>query len=280
MVFYKRATTIKKVILYSIIIIIGLIYIFPFIWMVLSSFKLNKDVLAIPIKFFPPVWNFQSYHNAFHYSDYNFPRYFFNSVFVTTFAVLLCVFLSATAGYGFAKYKFKGNNLLFTIVLSTIMIPFQAIIVPLFVLVKELGMQNSYLGLIIPEGLTAFGIFLMRQFFYSIPDEIIESARIDGASEYRIFGEIALPMAKTPILALIIFHAQWVWNLLLWPLVVISTPELRTLPQAIALFAGVYFTPYPEQLAISVVACLPLLVLYLFLSKSFVQGITLTGLKR
>jgi len=280
MVSYRTGTTIKKVILYTIIIAIGLAYIFPFIWMVLSSFKLNKDVLAIPIKFFPPVWNFESYYNAFHYADYDFPRYFFNSVFVTICAVLLCVFLSVTSGYGFAKYKFKGNNLLFTIVLSTIMIPFQAIIVPLFILVRKFGMQDSYLGLIVPGGLTAFGVFLMRQFFYSIPDEIIESARIDGASEYRIFVKIGLPMAKTPVLALIIFHAQWVWNLLIWPLVIISTPEMRTLPQAIALFAGVYFTPYPEQLAISVVACVPILVLYLFLSKNFVQGITLTGLKR
>lgn len=270
---------ITKIVLTITLIIVGLIFIFPFIWMVLSSLKLNKDVLAIPIKFFPPVWNFKSYYNAFHYLDYDFPRYFLNSFIVAIFAVLLTLFLSTTAGYGFAKYKFKGNNLLFTIVLSTIMIPFQAIIIPLFILVRGLGMQNSYLGLIIPEGLTAFGVFLMRQFFYSIPDEIIESARIDGANEWRIFWRVSLPMAKTAVLALTIFHAQWVWNLLIWPLVVISTPEMRTLPQAIALFSGVYFTPYPEQLAISVSACLPTLILFLFLSKNFVRGITLTGLK-
>ncbi len=247
--------------------------------MVLSSFKLNKDVLAIPITFLPPEWNFKSYYNVFHYADYDFPRYFVNSLIVTVFAVLLTVVLSTTAGYGFAKYKFKGNNILFTLVLSTIMIPFQAIIVPLFVLIKTMGIQNSYLGLIIPEGLTAFGVFLMRQFFYSVPDEMIESARIDGANEYTNFLTISLPMAKTAVFALIIFHSQWVWNLLLWPLIVISTPEMRTLPQAIALFSGVYFTPYPEQLAISVLACLPIVLLYLFLSKNFVQGVTLTGLK-
>ncbi|HOV63453.1 MAG TPA: ABC transporter permease subunit, partial [Spirochaetia bacterium] len=107
----------------------------------------------------------------------------------------------------------------------------------------------------------------------------IESARIDGANEYTIFFRISIPMAKTSILALVIFHAQWVWNLLLWPLIVISTPEMRTLPQGIALFKGGYNTPYPEQLAISVIACLPLLILYIFLSKYFVQGITMTGLK-
>ena len=188
--------------------------------------------------------------------------------------------LSTSSGYGFAKFKFRGNVALFTLVLSTLMIPFEAIIVPLFILVRHLGMQDSYLGLIIPEGLTAFGVFLMRQFIYSVPDELIESARIDGASEFVIFGRIVVPLVKTAVLALVIFHVQWVWNLLLWPLVVISTPEMRTLPQAIALFTGVYFTPYPEQLAISVVACLPLVVLYLFLSRNFVQGIALTGLKK
>lgn len=257
----------------------GLAFIFPFIWMLISSFKLNKDVLAIPIKFLPPTWNFKSYYNAFTYPGYDFPRYFLNSFIVVIFATLLTVFLCTTAGYGFAKYKFKGNNILFVFILSTIMIPFEAIIIPLFILIKNMGLQNSYLGLILPESLTAFGVFLMRQFMYSIPDEIIDSARIDGASEFRIFINIAVPMSKTAIFALILFHAQWVWNLLIWPLIVISTPEMRTVPQGIALFSGVYFTPYPEQLAVSVVACIPILLLYIFLSKYFVKGISLTGLK-
>ncbi len=275
----NNVRNIKKIIMYTIIIVIGLIFIFPFIWMVLSSLKMNKDVLAVPIRFFPPEWNWKSYYSAFHYGDYDFARYFLNSFIVVIFAVLLCIFLSTTAGYGFAKYKFKGNSLLFTLVLSTMMIPFQAIIVPLFLLVKKMGIQNSYLGLIIPEALTAFGVFMMRQFFYSVPNDFIESARLDGASEFKIFKRISFPIAKTAVLALVIFHSQWVWNLLIWPLILITTPEMRTLPQAIALFAGVYFTPYPEQLAISVVACLPLLILYFFLSKHFVQGIAMTGIK-
>ena len=275
----NKVRNIKKIILYTIIIVIGVIFIFPFIWMVLSSLKMNKDVLAVPIRFFPPEWNWNSYYSAFHYGDYDFARYFANSIIVVIFAVLLCIFLSTTAGYGFAKYKFKGNSLLFTLVLSTMMIPFQAIIVPLFLLVKKMGIQNSYLGLIIPEALTAFGVFMMRQFFYSVPNDFIESARLDGANEFIIFERISFPIAKTAVLALVIFHSQWVWNLLIWPLILITTPEMRTLPQAIALFSGVYFTPYPEQLAISVVACLPLLLLYFFLSKHFVQGIAMTGIK-
>ena len=277
---YRTATRVRQSILYAVIIVIGLAFVFPFFWMLISSVKLNKDVLAIPIRFFPPVWNWKSYYNVFTaFPDFNFPRFILNSVIVTTLAVLLCLFLSATAGYGFAKYKFRGNGVLFMIVLATIMITFEAIVVPLFILVRRMGLQNTYWGLIIPESLTAFGVFMMRQFFYSLPDDYVESARIDGASEYAIFGRIAVPMAKTALLALVIFHAQWVWNLLIWPLIVISNPDMRVLPQGIALFKGGYNTPYPEQLAVSVIACLPLLLLYIFLSKYFVQGIAMTGIK-
>jgi len=272
--------SVQRTVLYIFVIGIGIVFVFPFFWMVLSSFKLNKDILAVPLRFFPPVWNWNSYVRVFTaYPDFNFPRYILNSFIVTILAVLLCLFFSATSGYGFAKYRFKGNNLLFTLVLATIMIPFQAIVVPLFVLVRQMGLQNSYAGLIIPESLTAFGVFMMRQFFYAIPNDFIESARIDGANEIAIFGQISLPMANTALLALVIFHAQWVWNLLIWPLVLISTPEMVVLAQGIALFKGGYNTPYPEQLAAGVIACLPLVILYLFLSKYFVQGITMTGLK-
>ena len=163
--------------------------------------------------------------------------------------------------------------------MSTLMIPFEAIVIPLFLLITRLNLQDNYLALIIPGGLTAFGVFLMRQFFYSIPDEIIEAARIDGATEWQIFCRVSMPLAKTAVLSLAILHGQWVWNLLLWPLIVMSKPDMRTLPQGISLFSGVYFTPYPEQLAISVLACLPTLILFIFLSRNFMEGVALTGLK-
>jgi multiple sugar transport system permease protein len=276
----KATERLIRSLLYLVIGILGFLFIFPFLWMVISSFKLNRDVLAIPIRFFPPEWNWMSYVNIFtKFPDFNFPRLILNSVIVTTLAVLLCLFLSATAGYGFAKYRFRGNGVLFTIVLATMMISFEAIVVPLFILVRQLGMQNSYWGLVIPESLTAFGVFMMRQFFFALPNDYIESARIDGAGEFAIFWRLGVPMAKTALLALVIFHAQWVWNLLLWPLIVMSNPDMRVLPQGIALFKGGYNTPYPEQLAASVIVCLPLLVLYISLSKYFVKGIAMTGLK-
>lgn len=277
---HRTTETVQRAILFVLAAVLGFVFLFPFFWMLISSVKLNKDVLAIPVRFFPTQWNWQSYVNVFTaFPDFDFPRFILNSVLVTVAAVLLCLFFSATAGYGFAKYRFKGNNLLFTIVLATIMITFEAIVVPLYILVRQLGIANTYWGLIIPESLTAFGVFMMRQFFYALPDDFIESARIDGANEYVIFARIGVPMAKTALLALVIFHAQWVWNLLLWPMILISKPQLRVLPQGIALFKGGYNTPYPEQLAVSVIACLPLVILYIFLSKYFVQGITMTGLK-
>ena len=280
MISYRTVESWQRLILYVFVAALGFLFLFPFFWMIVSSLKLNKDVLAIPIRFFPSPWNWKSYVNVFTmFPDFNFPRFILNSVIVTAAAVLLCLFFSATAGYGFAKFRFKGNNLLFTIVLATIMITFEAIVVPLYILVRQLGISNTYWGLIIPESLTAFGVFMMRQFFYALPDDFLESARIDGANEYVIFARIGLPMAKTALLALVIFHAQWVWNLLLWPMITISEPSLRVLPQGIALFKGGYNTPYPEQLAVSVIACLPLVLLYIFLSKYFVQGITMTGLK-
>jgi multiple sugar transport system permease protein len=280
MISYRTVERWQRLILYVFVAGLGFVFLFPFFWMIVSSLKLNKDVLAIPIRFFPSPWNWKSYVNVFtQFPDFNFPRFILNSVIVTAAAVLLCLFLSATAGYGFAKFRFRGNNLLFTIVLATIMITFEAIVVPLYILVRQLGISNTYWGLIIPESLTAFGVFMMRQFFYALPDDFMESARIDGANEYVIFARIGLPMAKTALLALVIFHAQWVWNLLLWPMITISEPNLRVLPQGIALFKGGYNTPYPEQLAVSVIACLPLVLLYIFLSKYFVQGITMTGLK-
>jgi len=138
---------INKIIIYVFLIILSLLFVFPFLWMILSSFKANKEVLAIPVKIFPEVWTIDAYLNLASFAHYDFSRYFLNSIFVTVLAVFFAVILCTTAGYGFAKYKFPGNNFLFFFVLSTIMIPFQAIVVPLFILMKDLGLQNSYLGL-------------------------------------------------------------------------------------------------------------------------------------
>ena len=270
----------QRAVLYTVISILGFVFVFRYFWMVLSSFNTVKDVIAIPIRFFPPEWNWKSYVDVFTaFPDFIVPRFILNSHLVTTAAVLLCLFFSATAGYGFAKYELKGNNLLLAVVLATIMISFETIVVPLFILVRKIQLQTAYNGLIITESLTAFGAFMMQQFFYSLPDDYIEIARIDGAMECAIFARISISMGKTALLALVIIHAQWVWNLLLWLMILISTPPKRVLPQGMALFKGGYNTPYPEQSAVSVIASLPLFIRYMFLSTYFVQGFTMTGLE-
>lgn len=256
---------------------IGLVILFPFIWMILGSFKYPQDVLAIPVRLLPPEWNFGSYGNAF--ASGPFARYYLNSAIVLVAAVGLNVIICATAGYGFAKYRFKGRQLAFTIVLSTLMVPIHAVIVPLFVLIRRLGLVNTYLGIILPLSLSAFGVFLMRQFFYAVPNELLEAARIDGTGEFRIFRMIAMPLSRVAVVSLVIFHSQYVWKNLIWPLVVVTGTDLRTLPLGIALFSGVFFTPYPEQLAMSVSACIPLVVLYMFFSKYFIRGTALAGIK-
>ena len=166
----KTKETLSLIIHYLAVIVCGLIILFPFIWMVLGSFKYNKDILDIPVKLLPPQWNFGSYRSAF--ASGPFARYYLNSVIVLVAAVGLNIVICATAGYGFAKFRFKGRDLFFTVVLSTLMVPIHAVIVPLFVLMKQIGLVNTYLGIILPLSLSAFGVFLMRQFFYAVPNEL------------------------------------------------------------------------------------------------------------
>jgi len=274
---YKTKKTIGSIILHLFVIFIGLLMLFPFIWMILGSFKYNKDVLSVPVRLLPPEWNFSSYRNAFAAGPFG--RYYLNSVIVLVFAVIINVVTCTTAGYGLAKFKFKGRDFFFTLILSTLMIPIQTIIVPLFVLISQLNMVNTYAGIILPLSLSGFGVFLMRQFFYGVPDELLEAARIDGAGEFYIFRRISIPISTVALISLTIFHSQYVWKNLLWPLVVATKTDLRTLTVGISLFSGVFFTPYPEQLAMSVSACIPIVILFMFLSKYFIRGTAMTGIK-
>lgn len=266
-----------RILLYIIMSILVIFVVSPFIWMLLSSFKSAEELFAF--KFFPTEWQFRSFFDFWTFGDLNFTRYYFNSILVTICAVGLATMLSAMAGFGFAKYKFKGNNFLFILILSTLMIPFTAIVIPLFILMARFGLTNTYAGLILPMSLNAFGVFLLRQFMYSIPDEIIESARIDGASEFRIFIGIALPMIRIPLISFIIIQGLNVWNALFWPLIISSSNDMRTIPQALALFAGTYEVNYIGQLKAGTFSCVIPLLLYIFLTRYFIRGISTTGLK-
>lgn len=274
----KKNITVRTI-LYISLSIAAVIFIFPFFYTFISSFKGKEELLTIPLRFFPSKWHFREFFDFWNYGDLNFTRYYINSIIITVGAVVLATILSAMSGYGFAKYKFRGNNFLFIMILSTLMIPFTAIVIPLFLLVSRMGLANTFPGIILPMCLNAFGVFLVRQFMYSVPDQIMEAARIDGAGEFRIFFTIALPLIRVPLISFIIIQALNVWNELFWPLIISSSNNMRTIPQAVALFAGTYEINYIGQLTSSTFASIPTLILYIFLTRYFITGVSMTGLK-
>ncbi len=259
---------------------LAVIFAFPLYFMVTSSFKAEPEVLASPVHWLPH--NFQGLANfQAAFEEVPLAQYFFNSALMATIDVIVTVIFSALAGYGFAKFDFPGKRLLFIFVLSTIMIPFQILLVPLFIEIVSLGWNDSYAGLIIPGIMNAFGVFMMRQFAYGIPDELLDAARMDGASEPRIFWQIVFPLlsAASASLAVIIFLFSW--NNFLWPLIVIKNQALMTIPVGITAFTQPHSAQpqWAVAMAVSTLATLPVAILFVFFQRYFVQGFVLSGLK-
>jgi ABC-type glycerol-3-phosphate transport system permease component len=194
---------------------------------------------------------------------------------VTLLNLLTC----SLAGYSFAKFRYLGRDLMFGVVLATMMVPLASMIIPLFMVVKSLGWVDSYLGLIIPAGTSAFGIFLMRQHMVSIPDDLLDAARLDGSSEPRIFLGIVLPMSRTALSSLAIFIFMWNWDSFFWPLLVTTDETYRTLPLGIALFESSYGTNYPQLMAVAFLAMLPVLIVFLVLQRNFIEALTMSSVK-
>jgi len=244
-----------------------------------TSFKREREVFAVPVHWIPHEFQgLDNYVKAFNVAPFG--RFFMNSVFVTISVVLITLASSALAGYGLAKFQFPGNRLCFLIILSTMMVPFQVILIPLFALVHKLGWTNSYAGLIIPGCVSAYGVYLMRQFCLTLPDELFDSARIDGCNEIGIFWRIVLPLTKPALATLAIIIFMWSWNNLFWPMIVITRTEIMTLPVGMAFFQQPLREPYWTYImAVSTVATLPVIVVFLSLQKYFIQGVVLSGVK-
>lgn len=266
-----------KIIGYTALVIGGLLMVFPVVWMVSSSLKLPDKIFSIPIQIIPNPIRFQNYLEAAELAPLD--RYFFNSVFVGLSITIISLFFCTLAGYGFAKYHFWGRGVLFIAVLSTLMIPFQVIMIPLFVIVRDFGWLNTYAGLIIPACISAFGVFLMRQYILTIPNELLDAARIDGASEPGIFWHVILPLCKAPMTALGIFTFLDSWNNLLWPLIIISKVELRPLALGLTEYQTVHGTQYQYLMAAATLATIPILILFVFMQRQFIRGVLLSGLK-
>uniref|UniRef100_A0A7C3WX13 Carbohydrate ABC transporter permease n=1 Tax=Dictyoglomus turgidum TaxID=513050 RepID=A0A7C3WX13_9BACT len=266
----------KKII--SLILLIGAIIMFlPYWFMLVVSLETIEEASSVPPHLFPlnPIIN--NYKEIFVKLDFG--RYFLNSLFVTLALVFSQIFLCSLAGYAFARLYFPFKNAIFLIFLSVIMLPGIVLLIPRYIILKNLGFVNTLTGVILLEIFSEFGIFLYRQHFLSLPIELEEAAIVDGASIWRILWNIMMPLSKPITLSFGLLVFIYAWNLFLWPLIVITSPEKRTLPIAIALLQGQYFSNWGVIMAGGVIASLPPIILFLFTQKSFIEGIAFSGLK-
>lgn len=258
-------------------IVCSLLTIFPVLWVALSSFKPQSELFSFPMTFFPKTWTLENYFSAF--KQGNFLRYFSNTVFVAVTSTLLTVVFNLMAGYALSKYRFFGRNAIFIAMIATLMIPLQVIMIPIFLQLKQLGLLNSLWGIIIPPAATPTGVFLARQYLLTIPDSLIEAARIDGGNELFIFRKIIVPVAQPVIATIAIFSFMWRWNDFLWPLIVITDNKKQTLQQALANFVGQLQINWSNLLAMTTIAIIPMIIVFLLFQRYFLAGITAGSVK-
>ncbi|WP_395026167.1 carbohydrate ABC transporter permease [Robinsoniella sp.] len=267
----------KKIAVYAGLILLAVIMIIPFYWMLISSVKLNKDVFSIPMKWIPDSFQWENYRQI--WDKIPLLTFFKNSIKLTVITTVIQLATSCFAAYGFAKMDFKGRDVLFLIYVTTIAVPWQVYMVPQFTLMSKMGLNNTHAGLIMLQAFSAFGVFLMRQFYMSIPRELSEAARIDGLGEYRIFARICLPLAKPGIATLVIFTFVNVWNDFMGPLIYLNSTELKTIPLGIRMFISQYAADYALIMAASVCALIPVVIIFIFCQKFFVEGVAASGIK-
>lgn len=249
----------------------------PFWWMVMASFMPNGEASTFPPRFWPSQWSLGQYQTL--YERLQIGRFFLNSLILASGVTLVSLLVNSMAGYAFAKFAFRGKKTIFASLLASLVIPGQVTMLPVFLLLKHMGLLNSYFGIIIPGMASIFGIFLIRQYLQGIPDSLIEAARIDGAGDFKIYWRIVLPLAMPILVTLALFTFMGTWNDFLWPLIVLNRQDMYTLPVAIANLMGEH-APDPElMMAGAVVTILPILILFMALQKYYIQGILMGGLK-
>lgn len=270
----------KRSFFYLILILYAVITAIPFVWSILTSFKsLPESSRAVPTGL-PLHWTLAAWTGSYGVlAGGSFPRWFLNSIIVAALVTLGNLFFDSLAGYAFARLRFPGRNLLFYLVLGTMMVPAAMTLLPIFVILVKMNWINSYQGLAVPFMVTAFGIFLMRQFFMSFPMELEEAARVDGLSVFGIYWRIALPLAKPALATLGILQFQGNWDSFLMPSFIASTENMYTLPVGLANYSFTYLTYWPQLMAGSMIVILPILVLYIFLQRYFIEGIARSGVK-
>jgi multiple sugar transport system permease protein len=251
---------------------------FPFVWMALTSLKTVPEIQRVPLQITPDRWtNLDNYREVFQRQP--FARFLLNSALVASVSALSSVVVSAAAGYGFAKFRFPGHGLFFFAIIGILMVPFQSVVVPLYLWVSRLNLLDTYLGILAPDLVSVFGVFLMRHSIEVVPTDYVDAARIDGAGEFGIFWRIILPSVTPALATLVIVKFMWTWNELFWPLVVINSPSMKVVTLGLLSFTNMYFIEYNLVTAAAVVSILPILVVFLVCQKWVVRGVVMSGLK-
>lgn len=266
-----------QVCVYLVLLLITVVTLLPLVWMFSASFKLDSEVFSVPIQWIPKTFHFENYVRI--WQKIPFGLFTFNSFKLTIIVTFIQVLTCSFAAYGFSKCKFRGRDTLFLCYIATIAIPWQIYMLPQYSLMQKLHLVDTHLGYILMQSFAAFGVFLLRQFYQSVPNELIEAARIDGLSEYGCYFRIVLPLAKPAIATLTIFTFVNTWNDFMGPMIYFNSEANKTIPLGIRMFIGQYSSEYQLIMAASVVALLPILILYVFCQRFFVQGIATSGLK-
>ncbi len=271
------AETAKSILTHVMIYILAIITLAPFVWMILTSFKDLGEIFVYPPKWLPERLKFENYVNAFEAAPFG--RYYLNSLFVASVVTIGQLITCSMAAFAFARLQFRGRNVLFFIFLGTMMIPYNVTMIPSFMVLYWLGWIDSFKALIVPGLASAFGVFLLRQFFMTIPKELEEAAYIDGATRFGVLRRIIIPLSKPALATLAIFTFMGVFNDFIWALIVINSEEMRTVQLGLAIFRDRYLTQWDLLMAGSVTAVLPILIVFFFAQSYFIKGITLSGLK-
>ena len=273
----KKNHVASKIVIYILLILLAVIMLIPFVWMLSASLKLNKDVFTFPVQWIPETFQWKNYETI--WTKIPLLTFVKNTFIITIIVTLLQVLTSSFAAYAFSKLRFKGRDVLFLGYIGTIAVPWQAYMVPQFMMMRSFNLSNTHLAIILLQAFTAFGVFLIKQFYDGIPDELCEAARIDGLSEYGIYARVMLPLSKPAISTLVIFTFVTTWNDYLGPLIYLNSTEKKTIQLGLRMFISQYSSDYNLIMAASVVSLIPVLIVFLTLQKYFVQGVATSGLK-
>jgi len=265
----------RKILIWTLVALGGIVMIMPFLFMISTSLKGRGEVYDL--RLIPLAPTLENY--AYLFRESRFLRWFLNSFAIASISTVSVLFFDSLAGYVLCKYKFRGRQVVFVAILSTLMIPTEMLVIPWYVMSKNLGWLNTYWGIMFPGMITGFGVFLMKQFFETVPDALIDAARIDGLSEFRIFWEVALPLVTPALSALAIFTFLGSWTAFLWPLIVTNSASNYTVPVGLASFSGEFSTEWNMIMTGAAVATIPTLVVFILLQKYIIRGVILSGVK-